>query len=159
MFYIERRRKTSQGGWGCVCRWGISATYHFASKTVLGCCPKGVSDKYENRTQNLVQWSGYPQSLLDCGSESTLSPAFISNCRLQNFLWSFFPKTLHWHGPALLVFTPGHSLLGKSREPSASAKAVFIPDADLVFQSPCIHDPNHNPLWGLALGFVTRLLF
>ena len=68
--------------------------------------------------------SGDLQPLLDWGAESTLSPAFISNCRLQNCLWpslwSIFPKTLHWHSPDLLVFTPGHSLLGESQEQSAS---------------------------------------
>ena len=55
--------------------------------------------------------SGDLQPLLDWGAESTLSPAFIPDCRLQNFLWSIFPKTLHRHSPDLLVFTPGCSLL------------------------------------------------
>ena len=55
--------------------------------------------------------SGDLQPLLDWGAESTLSPAFIPDCRLQNFLWSIFPKTLHWHSLELLVFTPGRSLL------------------------------------------------
>ena len=124
----------------------------------------GVALKVQEQTTRMKTehkiWcngSGHLQPLLDWGAESTVSPAFISNCRLQNFLWSIFPKTLHWHSPALLVFTPGHSLPGKSWEQSASTKAVFIPDP--VFQSPCFHDSHHNPFWGLALGFVTRSLF
>ena len=64
--------------------------------------------------------SGDKQPLLDWGAESTLSPAFIPDCRLENFFWSVFPKTLHWHSLDL-VFTPGHSLLGKSLEQPASA--------------------------------------
>ena len=57
--------------------------------------------------------SGHLQPLLDWGAESTLSPAFIPNCRLQDFFFNLiFPKTLHWHSPDLFVFTPGRSLLG-----------------------------------------------
>ena len=49
--------------------------------------------------------SGDQQPLLDWGAESTLSPAFIPNCRLQDFFDLIFPKTLCWHSPDLLVFT------------------------------------------------------
>ena len=65
--------------------------------------------------------SGDLQPLLDWDAVATLSPAFIPDCRLQNLLWSFFSKTLYWHSPHLLVFTPSRSLLGNSREKSESA--------------------------------------
>ena len=64
--------------------------------------------------------SGDLQPLLDWCAESTLRPAFIPDCRLQNSFWSVFPKTPHWHSPDPLVSTPGCSLLGKSQEHSAS---------------------------------------
>ena len=36
--------------------------------------------------------SGDLQPLLDWGAESTLSPVFIPNCRLQDFLWSYLSQ-------------------------------------------------------------------
>ena len=159
-YYIELRRKTGVRVDEGVCADGLLVPFPtLPLKQYLDVALK-VREWATSMKTELKIWcngSGYPQSLLDWGAESSLSPAFISNCRLQNFLWSFFPKTLHWHSPALLVFTPGHSLPGKSWEQSASTKAVFIPDP--VFQSPCFHDSHHNPFWGLALGFVTRSLF
>ena len=70
-------------------------------------------------TRNLVQWIRGPTDS-DWGAESTLSPAFIPDCRIQNLLWSVFPKILHWHSPDL-VFTLGRSLLGNFWKQLASA--------------------------------------
>ena len=99
----------------CVAVISLLLLVVFRSGPMLGanCCPNGLgaSDENEERTWNLVQWVRVHTASIGLRWGSTLSPAFIFNCRLQNFLWSVFPKTLHWHSPDLLVFTPGQSLL------------------------------------------------
>ena len=57
-----------------------------------------------------------------------------------------FPKTLHWHGPDLLAFTPGCSLLARLRN-NQQVQAASIPDAHPVFRDPRFHDPSHTPCW------------
>ena len=92
--------------------------------------------------------------------ESTLSPAVIPDCRLQNFLWSVFPKTLHWHSPDLLVLTPGRSfscgiVLGTVSKCVGSVHTYrwpAVPRSVLLW-------PQSYSLLGLALGSVRRLLF
>ena len=81
---------------------------------VGGCCPNGagVSGENEDRTGKLVPWVRDLQPLLDWGSESTLSPALFLIADYKTFFDLIFLQTLHWLGPDLLVFTPGHSLLG-----------------------------------------------
>ena len=60
----------------------------------ITCCPNslGASDENEDRTWIWCNGSWDLQFLLGWGAESTLSPAFIPNCRLQDFLRSYLSK-------------------------------------------------------------------
>ena len=101
-----KEKNWSQGWWGYVCRWTISATSHFASQIVPGCCPKGpeVSNEYENRILSLCNGSGYPQSLLDWGAESTLSPVLLLIADYKTFFDLSFPR--HYIDIVQILFLP-----------------------------------------------------
>ena len=111
----------------------------------------GVALKVQEQTTRMKTehkiWcngSGHLQPLLDWGAESTVSPAFISNCRLQNFLWSIFLKTLHQHSPDLLVYTqvvPFWDSLSNNQQVRRQCSYLTLT------QCSKIHAPNHTPFW------------
>ena len=80
----------------CVAVISLSLLMVFRSSPTLGanCCPngQGASDKNEDRTWDLVQWVRVHAASNGLRWGSTLSPAFIFNCRLQDYFWSYISQ-------------------------------------------------------------------
>ena len=103
--------------------------------------------------------SGDLQPLLNWGTEATLSLAFIPNCRLQDFLWSYLSQDtmLTWSRSPCFYPRPFPSGLvsGTVSKCVGSVPAWCGPG---VPRSMLSWSRSYSLLC-LALGFVTRLLF
>ena len=73
-------------------RWALGSALDPAPE-VASCCPNGPgATRMKTEHEIWGNGSGDMQPLLDWGAESTLSPAFIPNCRLQDFLRSYLSR-------------------------------------------------------------------
>ena len=140
----------------------------------ITCCPinsPGASDETEDITRNLVQWSGDLQPLLDWGTQSTLSLAFIPNCRLQDFLRSHLSQDTCRVNHLLLSVvdytdTVQISCVYPRSSPSGLVSGTVSKCISSLHAWRWLGVPRSMLSWsqsysllGLALGVVTRRLF